>query len=430
MRPLFLVLASLLALPAWAARFEIPVQGSRELTLAIAAPVMPRGDPDQKAALLRDTVEKDLAMTGYFEMVPLDAHIERGMGVEPGSFPFDPWRMLRTAALVKLRVLPAGDTSCDPAGQRMCLDVFIYDVLGQEKLAGKRLRGTPAEVLSIAHQAADEVLLALVGLRGFFGDVLAAVQDRTGNKEIWLVGIDGARAQAVTRNGSINLSPAWSPDHGTLAWTSYRRGNADVYAKDLGTGAVRTVSASPGVDTAASFSPDGSLVAVARSEQGDTDIFLLDARTGRTIRRLTQGGGIDVSPHFSPDGTQIVFASERSGGSQIYVVDVAGGTPRRVTNLRGFFTDPVWSPDGGAIAFVSRDGRFDIMTIRPDGTGVNRLTQDQGDNEDPSWSPDGRYLVFTSTRKGGRRIWLSTANGRHQVALTDDAGWSQPVWSR
>lgn len=423
------VATALVASVAHAARFEVPVQGAREITLAVADMVVPAGDPGAIATTVRDTVERDLDLTGYFEIVPRAAHIERGHGAAPGTFAFDTWASLRTVALVKMELHVPGDPACDVNPAKQCVDVYVYDVLGGTKLAGKRVKANAADSVPMAHEIASVVLMALVGEPGFFGSTLVAVRTTGGNKEIWLVDVTGDHARPVTGNGAINLSPAWSPDRREVAWTSYRRGNPDVYVKDLASGAVRTLSDRPGLNISPSFSPDGRYVALSRSSEDDADIWLVDARTGKDVRRLTTGGGIDVSPSFSPDGSQIAFASERSGGSQIYVMPVTGGPARRVTPMAGFFTDPVWSPAGDRIAFVSRKGTFDILTIRTDGTGVLRITQDAGDNEDPSWSPDGKYLVFTSTRQGGRRIWLSTANGRNQVPLTTSSGWFQPVWS-
>ncbi len=424
----FLMLLACVIGTAHAATFEVPVQGSQSLTLAIAEPYTPAGDPKDLARSLRRTVERDLDMTGYFRMVGPEAHIERGKGVEPGEFSFEDWKAIRVAALAKLRILPAGDPSCDPV--LTCVDVYVYDVLGGEKLAGKRLKAGADQPLSLAHEAANVILLALVGEIGFFGQTVAAVSQRSGKKEIVTMPLGGGAVTSVTANATINLSPGWNSAKTSIAYTTFRRGGPDVYAKDLDTGRVRVVSATQGLDASPAYSPDGRTMALARSSEGDTDLWLLDARTGAAIRRLTQGGGIDVSPHFSPDGTKIVFASERSGGSQIYEMPVAGGAARRVTTTAGFYTDPAYSPDGTRIAFVSRSGVFDIMTVRTDGTGLLRITQDAGDNEDPSWSPDGRYLLFSSTRGGRQRLWISTSNGRHQVAVTEEGGWSQPTWTR
>ena len=51
-------------------------------------------------------------------------------------------------------------------------------------------------------------------------------------------------------------------------------------------------------------------------------------------------------------------------------------------------------------------------------------------SQDPTWSPDGNYLAFRSTRTGQAHIWLSTADGDHQVRLTEGKGqFSNPDWS-
>ncbi len=419
--------ALLVSAPALAVTFEVPVQGSQELTLAVAEPVA-TSSAAGLGARVADVVRRDLDLTGYFDLVDPAAQIDRSAGVEPGTFTFSDWTALRASALAKLRVLPAGDRSCDPAGQKACVDVYIYDVNGGELLAKKRVRAAPDQPVTIGHAVADEILFALVGERGPFQGVLAAVGEQSGNKEIYVLGLGGEAPRPVTRNGSINLSPAWGPSGSSLAWTSYKAGNPDLYVKDLRTGAVRTLSALPGVNISPAFSPDGKLVALARSEGADTDLVLIDAATGTLVRKLTSGGGIDVGPSFSPDGTRVIFSSERSGGSSIYEVPVTGGEPRRVTPFAGFFTDPVYSPDGTRVAFVSRKGGFDVLVCNTDGSGLVRITQDQGDNEDPTWSPDGRYLAFSSTRGGRKRLWVSTANGRHQVPITESAGWSQPTW--
>ncbi len=408
--------------------FFVDVRGGSRPTLAVAAPSTPDGDPGGIAATIRDVIDKDLDLTGWFDVQPVDTHLEKGGGAEPGSWKPEPWGLSKTAALVRFRYRPVGDPACG-AG-RACIDLYVYDVAGQRTLTARRLKAPSNAPRALAHAAANQALTALTGQEGLFGSLMAAVREVDGHKEIALVGLDGADIRAVTRNGSINLSPAWAPDGRRILWTSYRRGEADLYLKDLVTGDVRALSSRAGAEIGGTFSPDGTHVAVALATGDDTDLLLLNAQTGELVRRLTTGGGIDVSPTFSPDGTKVAFASERSGGSQIFVVDVAGGTPTRVTRIGGFFTDPAWSPDGERIAFVSRQGgRFDVLTIRTDGSGMVRVTENMGDNEDPTWTKDSRHLVFSSTRSGGRRLWIATADGRHQRPLTSGGTWSQPAFA-
>ena len=97
--------------------------------------------------------------------------------------------------------------------------------------------------------------------------------------------------------------------------------------------------------------------------------------------------------------------------------------------LGKYNTSPAWGKSG-YIAFSARDEQnsLDIFTIRPDGSDITRITQQQGKNDKPTWSPDGRYLAFTSTRDGGSRIYISTADGKSQNAVTTSGWYENPVW--
>lgn len=407
--------------PALASGFIITVEpGGNDVPLAFPKPVTPAGDEWDDGDELWEIVHRDLEMSGYFTLIDPAAFIDKG-GVEPGSFEMGDWRAVGATALAKTRL--------STREHDLQVDVFVYDVNAGVKLAGRAFVGKPADLRLIAHRVADAIITALTGQPSLFGSRLAAVGTQSGNKEIYVLDIDGEGVRAVTRNGSINLSPAWSPTGTEIAWTSYKRGNPDVYVKDLITGHTRVLSNRPGVNSGAAFSPDGRAVALGRSAEGDTDVFIIDAQTGTDVSRVTRGGGIDVAPAYDRTGKLVAYSSERSGGSQVYVQDVASGEAKRVTFAGEWNTDPVISPDGTKVAYVTRSGNFDVMVVDIDGRNPIRITQDMGDNEDPCWSPDGRYLVFSSTRRGRSEIWLSTADGRHQVPITTaSSGWHQPTW--
>lgn len=408
------------------------IRVSPKADLPLAAPKTLVPNQGQAAATEAwDTMWNDLAMSGYFRLIEPAGYLERTGGIEPGTFRFDDWDQIGAAVLVKTRAYGAGDAQCDKGGTRMCIDLALYHVPSNQRLSEKRFRGPEASSRYLGHAIANHVLEMVTGTRGHFGSRLAAVSTRSGNKEVYVLDSDGYGILPVTRNGAINLSPAWSPDGSSIAWTSYKRGNPDLYVKNLATGRTRLLSGARGVSTSPAFSPDGRLVAMSRAVGGDADIYLLDAATGKEVRRVTKGGGIDVSPGFSPDGSTLVFASERSGGAQIYAMPVGDDarSARRITFRGGFNVDPVISPTGDRVAFVGRSqGGFDIYVSDLQGRNLVRLTQDMRDNEDPTWSPDGRYVVFSSTRTGKSELWISTADGRQQTQITNGGGWSQPAW--
>lgn len=51
--------------------------------------------------------------------------------------------------------------------------------------------------------------------------------------DIWLVNVDGTNPVRLTRSGSVDANPAWSPDSLQLAFVSTRDGNAEIYLVDL-----------------------------------------------------------------------------------------------------------------------------------------------------------------------------------------------------
>ena len=62
---------------------------------------------------------------------------------------------------------------------------------------------------------------------------------------------------------------------------------------------------------------------------------------------------------------------------------------------------PQWSPDGDLIMFTSnRDDDFELYTMRPDGTELQRITDVPGVDAHSTWCAGGDWIVFSSARMG------------------------------
>ncbi|GIW40399.1 MAG: protein TolB [Candidatus Binatia bacterium] len=374
-----------------------------------------------------DILGRDLELSGLFRVLDREAYLENptNSGISAEEIRFENWSVIGALALVK------GSYAVE--GERLTVEARLFDVYQRRQLAGSRYKGTVADLRRMAHKFADKILEEFTGERGPFDTQIAFISTRTGRfKDLFVMSPDGGDILQVTETRSIAVAPAWSPDGHRLAYTSYKYGNPDLYLIDFVTGRESRLSSGPGLHLGAEWSPDGQWIAVALEREGNSEIVLLDSK-GRFVRRLTDHWGIDVSPTWSPDSSRIAFCSNRAGTPQIYVMNADGTDIRRITYFGDYNTSPQWSPKGDRIAFASRraGNEFDIFVVRPDGTDLRRITSGPGSNEDPSWSPDGRYLVFSSTREGPPLLYLTDAEGRHQVALTGPPGGdTSPAWSR
>ena len=107
-------------------------------------------------------------------------------------------------------------------------------------------------------------------------------------------------------------------------------------------------------------SPDGRQVAFVRTTtdlaggKRDAEVWIVPADGSAPPRQITRSEKTDEAPRFSPDGKTLAFISARGGAPQVYLLDLAGGEPRKLTDLAAGVQDPlVFSPDGKRLAFVS-----------------------------------------------------------------------------
>lgn len=280
----------------------------------------------------------------------------------------------------------------------------------------------------LAHDISNEIVHSLTGDRGVFRTQIAYMKKSANGKELYVADYDGANERQVTKTGTINVSPCFTPNGEEVYFTSYLDGDPHLYKADVLTGKVSKVAAYSGIVAAPSIAPDGKRIAVVLTKDGNSEIYVLDMQ-GKIIKRVTNHKSIDTSPTWSPDGRHLAFASDRTGAPQVYLTDDDGLSVRRLTFEGDYNDSPIWSQRGDRITFVSRtkSGRFDLASIDTSGADYRVLTQ-IGMNENPHFSPDGKQLIFASNRWGSGDLFTADITGRNQRRLTRTGGFSNPVW--
>jgi len=366
----------------------------------------------------------DLRISGLFEVIdnPL---LVSAIAESEGSVKvdFNQWRGLGAQVVVK----------CDYSlveGKKLAIRCRLYDLLREEQVLGKGYGGDQNLLRRMVHKLSDEIVLKITGEKGMAETKIAFVSDVSGHKEVYKIDFDGHNLERLTRNRSIALSPAWSPDGKRIAYTSYYEGNPDLYFMSRDGSYQVATSTFPGLNATPDWSPDGSRIALALSKDGNAEIYTFRV-DGTDFRRLTRHQSSDWSPSWSPDGKRIAFGSDRTGTPEIYIMNNDGGDVRRLTQQGSYNDSPAWSPKGDLIAFASRQkGLFDIWVIGSDGSNPQRLTSNSGNNESPFWSPDGRYIVFSSNRGGRSDVYIMNSDGSNQRRLTFLGGNNYcPSWS-
>ncbi|WP_053332814.1 Tol-Pal system beta propeller repeat protein TolB [Haliangium ochraceum] len=177
------------------------------------------------------------------------------------------------------------------------------------------------------------------------GSKIAVTLSKDGNPEIYIISASsGAILQRLTNDRAIDTSPAWSPDGREIAFVSDRHGGPQIFVMSAAGGSPRRVSRNGSYNTTPVWSPrkDKRMLAYTTRDGGTFDIVTLDLGTGDMVR-ITQGQGSNEEPSFSPNGRAIAFASERREGAGIYIANADGsGTQRRVYS--GVATSIDWGP--------------------------------------------------------------------------------------
>ena len=387
----------------------------------------------EAARTIAQVLWDDLNYEREFYMIPRDTYKSIPPAPSITTVPYERWRELGADGVI------IGTVQKVATGIRV--EMRLYNVRAQQSIYGREYTGSAANPRLYAHTMSDELHESQRSLRGVARTKLTFSSDRNREpvvgtvekrevKEVYIADYDGANARRITINRTLNITPVWSPDGRSIAYTSYRSGQPDILISNIYAGTMEQPSKGSGQNWLPVFSPDGKRIAFTSNRDGNPELYVMN-RDGSDVRRLTNNPEIDTSPTFSPSGTQIAFASGRSGTPQVYVIGVDGAGLRRISQ-ESYADRPTWSPAPyNEIAFTARTGPgFDIKILNI-GTGETRqITFGEGTNESPAWSPNGRHLAFSSTRAGRLQIFTVDRDGRNLRQITREGNNQTPHWSQ
>jgi Tol biopolymer transport system component len=260
------------------------------------------------------------------------------------------------------------------------------------------------------------------------GQLLAFVRQGAGESDdLYVMPASGGEPRRLTFDNKFVMGLAWTPDGGSIVFSSYRGGTASLWRIAAGGGDPAWLGLTSHLAIDVTISREGNRLVYG--EGGDRGVIFwrldLPAAPGRSASRtkaLSTTSG-DSGPRISPDGSRLAFASDRGGTNEIWVSESDGSNPQQLTKIAGIAVNPRWSPDGRFIAFQERlESQFAIYVVGANGGEPRRLTDGSSDDEVPSWSHDGRFVYFSSKRSGEFQVWKIPSEGGEAVQVTEHGG--------
>ena len=427
------VLLTLLAVPALAqnqpsgdeATVELNPNGRAAVHLAYPAGEVDggmSGDYLAAAQEIEQTLRDDLAQTKLFSTQgPAELSVLVLTGQRDSDF--DQYRSLGNEVILL--------TSVSKEDDRIVLQGWAYDLASKQSILGKRYRGTLDQARKVAHTLMDALYYQFMGRHSLALTSFVFQSDRTGYQELFLMDYDGHNQNQISRHKSTSGYADWSPTLDAIAYLSYFSGSAGIYYVDVAAGGAKVPIYTEGtLNLSPSFSPDGKRVAFASSVDANIDLFLCE-RACVAPQRITTSRAIDTNPAWSPDGAQIAFSSSRSGRPHIYVMKIDGSDVRRISFDGDYNEGANWSPDGSHLVYASRTGnRFRIAVTDLISLETKILAQGPKSYEEPTFSPDGSKIAFTVRQGREAQIFVMDADGNNWRQLTYEGNNSAPDWSR
>jgi dipeptidyl aminopeptidase/acylaminoacyl peptidase len=333
-------------------------------------------------------------------------------------------------------------------------------LIGRPEIPAAHTLLTPELLYSLPR--VSEPKLSPDGKRVLYGVSFFSVEQNKGNRELFVVDLDGSNKQQITHTPWNEQSAVWINGGDEIAFLSNESGSRQIWIMKADATNRRQLTFREGGIGGFVFSPDekkvlffadipfgerrypdlpkasGRIVTDLMYKHWDEwvetiphpFIAVFEGTTLREVADVMEGepyecpmkpfGDVDDLA-WSPDGRYVAYACRKKTGmdyalstnSDIYLYDSETHTTRNLTEgMMGYDTSPRFSPDGRSIAWLSRErdgyeSDKQRLFVADLSSGEKKyLTSDFDYNTEVfRWLPDSRSLYFIACKEALTHIW-------------------------
>ncbi|HKQ96694.1 MAG TPA: hypothetical protein VJV75_02350, partial [Candidatus Polarisedimenticolia bacterium] len=176
-------------------------------------------------------------------------------------------------------------------------------------------------------------------------------------RTIWIIDLAQGTRSRLTFDTQIHISPTWSPDGRTIAYTSGTSPNGTIHRKSAdGSSADEVVAEEKGANfSAPTFTPDGkSVVCIRATGPSGNAIVVVPLEGDRTPKVVVPAPNPQANlnyPRVSPDGRWLAYSSTETGRLQLYVTSFPSGSGKWLVSDQTSDI-PAWRRDGKELYYV------------------------------------------------------------------------------